>query len=97
MAAAEKIFVYRSEGLDGDRLEALHRALRMFGPVRLLNVQPAAPTAPTLFQGRAGDLLKVDDDRYVAFLERLGLQEGGAWDIAFDDWIDVCRKAAALA
>ena len=97
LAAAEKVFVYRSEGLDGDRLEELHRALRVFGPVRLLNVQPAAPTAPTIFQGRAGDLIRIEEGRYVGFLERLGAQEGGAWDIAFDDWIAVCRKAAAIA
>ena len=98
LQAAEKVFVYRSEGLDGDRLETLHRSLRAFGPVRLLNIQPAAPTAPTVFQGRAGDLIKVDDGRYVGFLEKLGgSNDGSAWDIAFDDWIAVCRKAVAVA
>ena len=97
LQAAEKVFVYRSEGLEGDRLEALHRSLRAFGPVRLLNIQPAAPTAPTLFQGRAGDLLKVEDGRYVGFLEKLGAEDGGVWDIAFDDWIAICRKTVAVA
>ena len=95
LQAAEKLFVYRSEGLEGDKLEALHRSLRAFGPVRLLNIQPAAPTAPTFFQGRAGELQKVADRRYVGFLERLGVEERGVWDIAFDDWIAVCRKAVA--
>ena len=93
LAAAEKIFVFRSTGLDADRLEALHRALRAYGPVRLLDVQPAAPTAPTVFQGAAGELVEVEAGCYVGFLERLGALEEGTWDIAYDDWVAVCRKA----
>ena len=34
LTAAEKIFVYRTEGIDGDGLERLHRALRGFGRIR---------------------------------------------------------------
>ena len=95
LTAAERIFVYRSEGLDSDGLEALHRALRGLGPVRLLSVQPAAPTAPTSFGGRAGDLLTVDRGRHVGFLERLGVDRGGTWTVAIEDWLSICRKAAA--
>ena len=94
LAAAEKIFVYRSPGLDADRLEALHRALATFGPIQLLNVQPAAPTAPTTFQGRAGEIIEVAPRRYVGFLERLGVTDMKTWDIAYDDWIAICRKCA---
>ena len=96
LAAGEKIFVYRSSGLDGDRLEALHRALRAHGPVRLLAIQPAAPTAPTSVQGAAGELVEVGEGLFVGFLERLGTRVGGAWDVAYDDWVAVCRKAAAI-
>ncbi len=96
LAAGEKIFVYRSSGLDGDRLEALHRALRVHGPVRLLAIQPAAPTAPTSIQGAAGELVEVGEGLFVGFLERLGVQTGGTWDVACDDWVAVCRKAAAI-
>ncbi len=97
LTAAEKIFVFRSSGLDADRLEVLHRALRAYGPVRLLDVQPAAPTAPTSFQGAAGELVEVETGRYVGFMERLGVQAGETWDVAYDDWVSVCRKAVALA
>ena len=97
LAAAEKIFVFRSSGLDADRLEALHGALRAYGPVRLLDVQPAAPTAPTSFQGAAGELVEVGEGRWVGFLERLGFEAGGAWDVAYEDWLSVCSKAMRLA
>ena len=97
LTAAEKIFVYRSPGLDADRLEALHDALSALGPVRLLNVQPAAPTAPTMFQGGAGEVVEVAPRRYVGFLERLGVTEMGTWDIAFDDWVAICRRCAAAS
>ncbi len=95
LTTAEKIFVYRSEGVDGDGLERLHRALRDFGPVRLLSVQPAAPTAPEQFQGRAGDLLEVGENRYVGFVERLGVEEKGVWNVSLEDWISVCRRTVA--
>lgn len=97
LATAEKIFVFRSSGLDADRLEALHRALRAHGPVRLLDVQPAAPTAPTSFQGAAGDVVEVEAGRYVGFLERLGSETNGTWDVAYDDWLAVCRKASVMS
>ncbi len=97
LAAAEKTVVFRSSGLDADRLEALHRALRAYGPVRLLNVQPAAPTAPTSFQGAAGEVVEVEEGRFVGFLERLGVQRGGGWDVAYEDWASICAKTAKLA
>lgn len=90
LVAAEKIFVFRSEGLDGERLQTLHHALLTFGPIKLLSVQPSA--SMTEFHGDAGDIIKVDDKRFVGFLGRLGVAEGNYWDIAFDDWVSVCRK-----
>ena len=93
LAAAEKIFVFRSDGLDGDRLELLHRALAAYGPVRLLNVQPAAPTAPTLLQGQAGEVIRIEKNRFVGFLERFA----GSDAPAVADWIALCRKTISLA
>ena len=94
LATADKIFVFRSSGLEADRLEALHRALRAHGPVRLLDVRPAAPTAPSAVQGAAGEVVEVGEGLWVGFLERLGGQAGATWDVAYEDWIDICRKTA---
>lgn len=98
LAAADRIFVYRSAGLDANRLDALHGALRRFGSARLLHVQPAAPTAPTDFGGTAGDLVEVAPGRYVGFVERLGASdEDGVRNAAADEWIAICGKAALAA
>lgn len=92
LAAAEQVFVYHCAGLDADQLDRLHHALRAFGPVRLLCVQPAAPTAPTHFQGRAGELIALGADRHVGFVERLGTKgPSGRWDIAYEDWLSICE------
>ena len=90
---AEKIFVYRSPGIDEERLDALHRLLSGFGPVTLMAVQPVV--AASTFQGAAGDILKVGDRRYLGFLDHAGVDSQGNWNIAFDDWTSVCRKIVA--
>lgn len=97
-AAGHRIAVYRSTGLDPQRIEVLHRALLRLGPVRLLVVQPAAPTAPSEFAGAAGDIVEIEPGRYVGFLERLGAADGhGVWDIATADWVAACKKVARAA
>ena len=95
LAAAEKTFVFRSDGIDPDQLEALHRGLRAFGAVRLLDVQPAG--AATGFQGAPGEIMRVAEDRYVGFLGRLGVGADNHWDIAFDDWaLDLPRDGTGV-
>lgn len=98
LAAAQRICVFSSSaGLERETLVALHRALQRLGPAKLLAVQPAAPEPPAAFRGAPGDLLTVAPGLYVGFLRRSGLAEDGSWNIAFADWISVCRKAEAAA
>ena len=96
LAAGKRIFVYCSDGLTSDEFETLHRALETFGPNRLLAVQPAEPAADLPFRGRPGDVLRAGPGRYVGFLPHRGVGSAGTWNIAFDDWIAICRKVAAL-
>ena len=93
LAAAEKIFVYCSPGLDAARIAALHEALEAYGPIRLLAVQPV--DAASDITGGAGAIVALGARRWVGFLSRLGIAEGNYWDIAFDDWVSICRKVAA--
>ena len=97
LAAAERIFVYSSAGLDEATLAALHKALQRFGPARLLAVQPAEPETPTGFAGAPGDILKLAPGCFVGFLRRSGVAADGSWNIAFADWISICRKAEAAS
>ena len=95
LGAAEKIFVYRSPDIDEDGLHRLHRALRAFGPVTLLGVQPVN-TPVTRFPMRpVGEIARLDEGLYVGFLERPGSDPLGNWDIAFDDWTSIFAKTLA--
>ena len=33
----------------------------------------------------------------MGFLSRLGVADGNYWDIAFDEWVAVCRATEAAA
>lgn len=95
LEAAEKIFVFKSAKIRLDELRALHAEMRLYGPTSLMCVRPehSVPLAASL-SGKAGDLLAVDDGLYVGFISRLGSTQGH-WDIAFDDWLSICRNAHA--
>ncbi len=95
LRAAEKIFVYRSPGIDAARLAALHAALEAYGPVRLLAVQPASAACD--HPGAPGDIVALGERRWMGFLSRLGVADGNYWDIAFDEWVAICRATEAAA
>lgn len=95
LEAAEKIFVYRSPGIDEARLAALHQTLLAFGPVTVLAVQPAEPRLAGCYHGTPGAVVEVAERCFVGFLSHLGVEEGQTtWHVAFDDWLDVCRRVA---
>jgi tetratricopeptide (TPR) repeat protein len=91
-AEAKKVFVFTSPALTRDELSTLHRSLKSLGSVALLHVKPVSATADGIVSGEAGSVTTLDRDLFVGFLSRPGLPPNGFWDIAFDDWIAVCRK-----
>lgn len=93
LAAGEKVLVYTFPGLTADIVKRLTRALRRHGPVRLLVVQPAEPKSPGEFRGRPGEIMQVEPGCLIGFLPRLGMTPDQSWDIAYDSWIALCRKA----
>ena len=92
---AEKIFVYRTPGIDTVKLAELHTALEVYGPVKLLVVQPVGASSD--LAGAAGEVMAVGERRWIGFLSRLGVADGNYWDIAFEDWVAICRQAADAA
>ena len=93
LSAAEKIFVYCTAAINADQIAQLHDALGAFGPVKLLAVQPA--DAESDLKGAAGEVAQICERRWVGFLNRLGVARSQFWDIAFDDWVSICRRVAA--
>ena len=95
LAAAEKIFVYCTDAIDAGQVAALHAALSAYGPVKLLAVQPVG--AASDLTGAPGELVQLGERRWIGHLSRLGVAAGNDWDIAFEDWISICRKVAVQA
>lgn len=94
LTSAEKVCIYKCGDSGPDFIRDLHDSLRCYGPVRLLCVREASSDAAFLpFRGEAGEVHRVDEDLYVGFLSRLGGRDG-VWDIAYDDWVSMCRTLA---
>jgi hypothetical protein len=89
---AEKTIVFKSNDLSLDQMLSLHKCLRTLGPVRLLCVKVADedPVGSPLC-GKPGEIFEIQDDLFVGFIGRLGGARG-YWDIAFNDWISICRN-----
>ena len=92
---ARKTCVLKQDGVDLPTLERLRDALRAFGPVRLLCVQPLS-RAPDAVRGtiRTGRAYRAGDDLLLGFVPKLG-NGVGRWDIQFDDWVSICRSSLA--
>jgi len=91
LATAEKVFVYKSDAIMLADMLKLHAALKAYGAIKLLCVTTAhgdAVRAPLC--GQAGQVFKVEDELFIGFIGRMGSIKG-YWDIAFDDWIGICR------
>ena len=93
LAAAEKMFVWKSDAIDLSELRALHDELAAYGPARLLNVRASPLPAWDGPPCEPGSAIRVASGLYVGALSRLG-NAGTAWDIAFDEWIALCRRVA---
>lgn len=89
LQATDKVIVYKSDDITLDDLLALHDALKKLGPVRLLNIKQARKKGPR--RGKRGEIATIRPDLYVGFIDRMGNDSDGNWDIAFDDWIKICH------
>ena len=81
--------------LSAARVAELHAALSAYGPARLLVVLPVGARGE--FAGEAGDIVALGERCWVGFLSRLGVADDNRWDIAYEDWVSICRKAAEAA
>jgi hypothetical protein len=92
--SGEKVFVFKSTSLDKDDLLMLHRVLRSLGPVKLLHVRLASDQRDGFSKGEPGQTFRIAPDLFVGYLRRAGPRPDGSWDIAFDDWVEVCRRVS---
>jgi Flp pilus assembly protein TadD len=88
----EKIFVYSSFKLDGDRLAALIECLDQYGPNRLLCVRGFTGSQPP------GSMEILSDRVVVGYTAQEALERGsdGGWKIPIDHWLSFCEAAWRL-
>lgn len=101
LADGRKTFVFKSDAATHDDLLALRDALNPEAPCRLLCVKQVA-RVPWL---QGGQVVRLAERVYLGAVTCFGFREG-AWDILYDEWLDICRgiddagpmpAAAALA
>ncbi|MGD9478993.1 tetratricopeptide repeat protein [Shinella sp. G-2] len=92
LGEGRKVFVFFAPGLALSDVKMLHAALREVGPVKLLHVTTADSALAQGLAAEGGGIDVVAPDLYIGYLSRTGRTATGAWDIAFDDWLTVCRK-----
>lgn len=95
LAEGRKIFVFFAPGLALGDVKMLHAALQELGPVKLLHVTTADAARAQGLAAERGGIDLVAPDLYIGYLSRTGRTATGAWDIAFDDWLTLCRKVRA--
>lgn len=88
MGEGEKIFVRQTRGREDPRsIRRLHAAMRRYGPARLLYVQPAGEDYAS------GTVRLVTDGLAIGYHANIS---GVPWNIAYSEWISLCRNAARL-
>ena len=94
---AQKIFVFKSENISFDDVRALYSSIRRYGPARFLFVVPVdEPWANPMRKMAPGTVECLDEGFYVGLISHAG-NRGGYWDIAFDDWLSVCRRVCEMS
>lgn len=90
----EHIFVYKVQyGATREAMERMQAAIRAYGPGALLCVRAKDANNP------AGSVTRGSDGLLTGYLDRVGpsvQQSNEVWDIAFDDWIAICRETLRL-
>ncbi len=88
-ADGRKVLVFYSPRLEPADLSILRSALGTLGPVTLLHVHP---TTGTETDAPVGSAVEVEPDLFVGTISTSGRAPSGAWEIAYADWISVCRS-----
>ena len=96
VAEGRKIFVYVSPAISEEDLRMLHRAFRVFGPVTLLHVVQGETGGAGIGHAEPGTVRDLGDGLIVAYLSRPGRNALRQWNIAFDEWVDVCERARQM-
>lgn len=91
LANGEKCFVLKSDAITIDEFNRIFEAMRGYGPCHLVLVCTAANAAG--FRGEPGELRALRNGLFVGFLSAFGAAKG-YWDIAFGEWISICRAVA---
>jgi tetratricopeptide (TPR) repeat protein len=91
--SGSKIFVYKLHDTDltDAMLIEIHEAMRKIGPATLLGVRRPGPGDNDL------DVRKLRDGLLVGFIDALDRVSANDPRPYIDDWVAVCRRAAALA
>ena len=97
LRSARKILVHRSNDITLVELDALHESLKSYGPLKLLNVRLSKADSEHPLRGAPGSVMTVKPNLFVGFIGRSGLGADGLWNIAYDDWISVCRGVLDLS
>ena len=97
LASGDKILVHKTFDVDIEAVRALAASLRRHGPVRLLWVRTRAMLPDDGVQRRIGTVETIEPGLYASDVSAFGNRVGAPWHIAFEDWVAVCRAAAAIA
>lgn len=92
LRSSRKIFVFRTEEVSLEELEIMHDACLEIGPVRLLCVVPeSCAMCAWLPLNKPGGVNLIKPSLYIGVLGSLGTWTSEGWDVAYDDWISICR------
>ena len=87
-----KTLVFTCPGLTMDELVLLRTALRSLGPAALLHVVFAREAGEGIAPGPPGTIVDLGDGLYIGHVSRAGKTPAAEWDIAYDEWVDVCSQ-----
>lgn len=96
LAAGDKILVHKTFDADVDTVRALFASLRRHGPVRLLWVRALTHLPDGGAGHQAGLGAEIEPGLVTGYVSAFGNRTNKPWAIAFEEWVALCRAAAAM-
>ena len=91
---SRKCLIYKDPDVDQAFIEALHAALRRYGPVKLLWILEIDGPAAASFADRVvGEVIQIGNGLFAGFVSCFGSADG-TWNIQFDEWVAICSQMA---